>query len=68
LPDSPAQRAGLRRGDLVVAAADQAVANPARLLRLVEASHIGESLAITVLRGDRELRLTIRPEALPAAS
>ena len=67
LPDSPAQRAGLRRGDLVVAAADQAVADPARLLRLVEASHIGESLAITVLRGDRELRLTIRPEALPAA-
>ncbi len=67
LPDSPAQRAGLRRGDLVVAAADQAVANPARLLRLVEASHIGESLAITVLRGDRELRLSIRPEALPAA-
>jgi S1-C subfamily serine protease len=50
-----------------VAAADQAVADPARLLRLVEASHIGESLAITVLRGDRELRLTIRPEALPAA-
>ena len=67
LPDSPAQRAGLRRGDLVVAAADQAVADPARLLRLVEASRIGESLAITVLRGDRELRLTIRPEALPAA-
>ncbi len=67
LPDSPAQRAGLRRGDLVVAAADQAVADPARLLRLVEASRIGENLAITVLRGDRELRLTIRPEALPAA-
>ncbi len=67
LPDSPAQRAGLRRGDLVVAAADQAVADPARLLRLVEASRIGESLPITVLRGDRELRLTIRPEALPAA-
>ena len=57
----------MRRGDLVVAAADQAVVDPARLLRLVEASHIGESLAITVLRGDRELRLTIRPEALPAA-
>ena len=67
LPDSPAQRAGLRRGDLVVAAGDQAVADPARLLRLVEASRIGESLPITVLRGDRELRLTIRPEALPSA-
>ena len=66
LPDSPAQRAGLRRGDLVVAAADEAVADPARLLRLVEASRIGESLPITVLRGERELRLTIRPEALPA--
>jgi S1-C subfamily serine protease len=66
LPGSPAERAGLRRGDLVVGAADQVVNDPAALLRLVEASQLGDTLALTVLRGEQELNLAIRPEALPA--
>ena len=65
LPESPAERAGLRRGDLVVGAADQAVNDPAALLRLVEASQVGESLPLTVLRGDQRLSLAIKPSALP---
>jgi len=65
LPESPAERAGLRRGDLVVAAGEQVVADPAALLRLVEASQLGDTLALRVLRGDQELTLPIRPEALP---
>ena len=67
IPESPAEKAGLRRGDLVVAAADQSVPDPAALLRLVEASQVGEALPLTVLRGDQQLQLSIRPEALPAA-
>jgi len=65
IPESPAERAGLRRGDLVVSAADQDVNDPAVLLRLVEASRIGDALPITVLRGDEQIDLSIRPEALP---
>ena len=60
-------RSGLRRGDLVVAAAEQAVPDPAALLRLVEASQVGETLPLTVLRGDQQLQLSIRPQALPHA-
>jgi S1-C subfamily serine protease len=67
LPESPAERAGLRRGDLVVGSGRQPVGDPAALLRLVEDSSIGESLPLTVLRGDQELSLTIRPAALPHA-
>ncbi len=67
LPESPAEKAGLRRGDLVVAAAEQVVPDPAALLRLVEASRVGDTLALTVLRGDQQLQLSIRPEALPHA-
>ena len=67
LPESPAEKAGLRRGDLVVAAAEQAVPDPAALLRLVEASQVGETLPLTVLRGEQQLELAIRPEALPHA-
>ncbi len=65
LPDSPAETAGLRRGDLVVAAADRPVRDPASLLEQVEASKVGESLPLKVVRGARELQLSIRPGALP---
>jgi len=68
LPGSPAERAGLRRGDLVVAAADQPVANPSALLQLVERSTLGEPLSLRVIRGQRELQLSIKPEAMPPAA
>ena len=66
IPESPADKAGLRRGDLVVAAAEHNVPDPAALLRVVEASQVGEPLSLTVLRGAQELQLAIRPEALPS--
>jgi S1-C subfamily serine protease len=65
LDDSPAQKAGLRRGDLVVGAADQPVKGPSELLQQVEHSAVGEPLALSVIRGQKELSLTIRPAALP---
>jgi S1-C subfamily serine protease len=65
LENSPAETAGLRRGDLVVSVADQPIRDPAALLQWVDRSEVGQPLAITVLRGQRELRLTIRPAALP---
>ena len=68
LQGSPAESAGLRRGDLVVAAADHPVVDPAALLQRVEASSVGEALPLKVVRGNRELQLSIRPAALPRAS
>ncbi len=65
LEDSPAQAAGLRRGDLVVAAAEQPVGDPASLLRQVERSSVGEPLALSVIRAQKQMKLTIRPAALP---
>ncbi|WP_261353197.1 trypsin-like peptidase domain-containing protein [Cyanobium sp. CH-040] len=67
LENSPAETAGLRRGDLVIAVAEQAVRDPAALLQRVERSAVGEPLPITVLRGQRELKLSIRPAPLPQA-
>ena len=66
LPDSPAETAGLRRGDLVVAVADQAVITPSALLRQVELAQVGQPLPLTVLRGQRELQLIIRPASMPS--
>ncbi len=65
LPESPAEAAGLKRGDLVVSVADQDVVNPSALLQQVETSAVGQPLPMTVVRGQRELQLSIRPAALP---
>ncbi len=67
LPESPAEVAGLRRGDLVVSIADQPVNTPAALLQQVERAQVGQPLPLKLVRGQRELQLSIRPEALPQA-
>ncbi len=65
LPESPAESAGLKRGDLVVAIAGEPVLNPAALLQAVERAQVGQPLALKVVRGQKELQLSIRPAALP---
>ncbi len=66
LPDSPAEQAGLKRGDLVVEIAGQDVHNPSALLQQVEKSVVGQPLSLRVVRGQRELHLSIKPAQLPA--
>ena len=67
LPDSPAEAAGLHRGDLVVAIAEQPVNTPSALLQQVEQAQVGQPLPLRVVRGQRELQLSIRPAAMPQA-
>jgi S1-C subfamily serine protease len=66
LPDSPAEQAGLKRGDLVVEIGGKDVHNPSALLQQVEKSVVGKPLSLKVLRGQRELQLSIKPAQLPA--
>ena len=65
---SPAESAGIRRGDLVVAVAEQPVREPRDLLQQVERATLGQPLPVTVIRGSRELNLSISPAALPLPS
>ncbi|HBP53980.1 MAG TPA: serine protease [Synechococcus sp. UBA8638] len=62
---SPAERAGLRRGDLVVGAGHQTVHEPEELLALVEASQVGQPLELHIQRGEQEFQLEVTPEAMP---
>ena len=66
LPDSPAEQAGLKRGDLVVEISGKDVHNPSALLQQVEKSVVGQPLSLKVLRGQRELQLSIKPAQLPS--
>ncbi len=65
LNDSPAEKAGLRRGDLIISADEEVISGPNALLDKVENSQIGEPFLIIVLRNDREIKLSIKPEGLP---
>jgi serine protease Do len=61
-PNSPAERAGLRPGDVIVGFKDQPVRSIDDLLSLLDGSVIGRDVQIRVLRGGKETPLSIRPQ------
>ncbi len=68
VPGSPAERAGVRVGDVLLRAGQKPLRNPfdweARLLEL----RVGEAFPLTVRRGDRELVLQLTVADLPEVS
>jgi S1-C subfamily serine protease len=65
IPNSPAEKAGLRRGDLVIAAEDVSIEEPKTLLDEVEKAQIGKVFLLNVLRDNKEIKINIKPERLP---
>src|SRR6184192_3998915 len=61
-PGSPAQRAGLREGDVIVALDGKAVAGVDDLHRLLTDAHVGVSRSLTVLRWTEKLELQVVPQ------
>jgi len=62
---TPAQTAGLRTGDLVVAFEERPVTETKVLQRLVAASAPGRDVHLTVLRAEGRRRLDVRLAAMP---
>ena len=62
-PRSPAQRAGLREGDLLIAYGGQAIANVDDLHRFLTEHQVGASASLTILRGTEKMVREIVPEA-----
>ncbi len=65
IPNSPAEKAGLRRGDLVIAAENILIEEPKTLLDEVEKAKIGKIFLLDVVRDNKEIKVNIKPEALP---
>ncbi len=58
-PDSPADKAGLERGDIVVSVEGQAIDQTNTLARMVNKSSVGKSIELEVDREGSQSRLTI---------
>jgi len=58
---SPAARAGVLRGDVIVSMAGQPIAGLDDLMRALAAEAIDRALALEVIRRDRRLKLDITP-------
>ena len=65
VPNSPAERAGLKRGDLVIATEDILINEPKALLDEVEKAKIGKVFPLKIVRNNEEIKVNIKPEALP---
>ena len=65
IPNSPAEKAGLRRGDLVIAAENISIKEPKTLLDEVEKAQIGKVFLLNILRDNKEIQINIKPEPLP---
>jgi len=60
-PDSPAARAGLRDGDLIVAYGDKPIAGIDDLHKLLTEEQAGVGTPLTIIRGTKKQTLTVEP-------
>ena len=69
-PESPADQAGLRRGDLIIQAQGQTIRRVPDLRHILGRMYAGDALALTVRRSDqsREVQLELAAELMPYES
>lgn len=59
-PDSPAEKAGLRKGDIVTAANERPIRTAAQLRNTIGLARVGDDVKLTLLRNGAPLAATVR--------
>jgi S1-C subfamily serine protease len=68
LPNTPAAKAGLRRGDVITQIDEQAITTAEQLQTIVENSRLGQTLQVKVQRGDVTKQLPVQTAELKNAA
>jgi serine protease Do len=66
VPGGPAQKAGLQSGDVVLEVNGHKVKDQTDLTRQVAASHTGDMLNLTVLRGGKQVTISVKSGVRPS--
>ncbi|HDP89982.1 MAG TPA: DegQ family serine endoprotease [Thioalkalivibrio sp.] len=66
LPDSPAEKAGFKVGDVILSFNGREVESSSRLPPIVGSTPVGKKVPVKVLRNGREMTLRVTIEDLPA--
>ncbi|HXR24923.1 MAG TPA: PDZ domain-containing protein, partial [Candidatus Binataceae bacterium] len=64
--DSPADRAGLKRGDVIVGFGGQPIAGSDDLQRLLTGDQVGKKSEVAIIRGTERIVYDIVPGSRPA--
>jgi serine protease Do len=64
-PETPAAKAGLKPGDIILHFAGKAVSNPRELQGLVERAKIGSTLPLAILRDGKQMTLDVTCREMP---
>ena len=65
VPDSPAERAGLKSGDVIQKIAEQEVKTADEVQQAVAKTEVGEELNLGLVRNDKQLELDVQVGILP---
>ncbi|MGH2413984.1 MAG: trypsin-like peptidase domain-containing protein, partial [Microcystaceae cyanobacterium] len=68
MPNTPAERAGIRRGDVIVAVNNQPVSDGGQLQTMVDNSGLNQNLKLKIQRGDRTIEMTVQTAQLEPTS
>ena len=60
LKDGPADKAGIKPGDIFIAVGDKQVSNSSEILNLVAELPPGEKVTLTILRNEKELSIRVK--------
>jgi serine protease Do len=67
VPDSPADKAGLKSGDIITKIDDAAIDQNNSLSALVNKHKVGDKVTLTILRDGKETKLTLTLAAAPSS-
>jgi len=67
-PETPASRAGIRRGDVITKVNGKAIGDPEQLRESVRSAHAGQELTLSVVRDGKSQDIKVHAEQSPGES